>query len=445
MMQNKKVIIIGAGIAGISAAVELATKNIKPILLESRKFPGGRAYSHLDSKTNDVIDNGQHLLMGAYTNYLNLLKKLNTYDKLSFSEGIKIPFYRQNQRLANFDTTLFPGKVGMLLGLFGFNLLSITEKLLAIKFILSLFIRRQSFQNMTVKNLLIYFKQNDNSISNFWEPLCLATMNATIDNCSAEIFKTIIQKAFFSKSEFSRIIFPKAGLSELLGNWESYIIDLGGEIHYNTRVDEFILENSKLIGVKSLDKDFYGDYIVSAIPPNKLKTVVDKSNLFGNFEYLEKFSFSPIISVYLWFDKEILESKINACLGTHIQWIFNKRLIAENNFNDNNSGHYALTISGADSLIDKSKDEIINICIKEINSLFPTSKSSKLLHSVVIKEKYATIKITPEIQKIRPVSETDIPNLFLAGDWTNTGLPATLESAAFSGKIAAESVLKSIA
>jgi len=442
-MSGKKVIIVGAGIAGITAAVELAKNKFTPIVLESRKFAGGRAYSHPDSSTGVSIDNGQHLLMGAYHNFLKLLNDLGTNDKLIRTNGIKIPFFHKDKGQSLFKTDTLPGKFGMLFGLFNYGFLSFSEKINAISFILSLAISKKNSKDLTVNELLKRYKQTKNSIECFWEPLCLATMNSTPEKVSADIFRTVILKAFFTNSSNSNLIYPKTGLSELFVTWEDIIKKAGGTVRYGVKIEEIVCENNNVKYIKSNTEDFFADDYIFAIPPNKLLTIIDKSNLSKYFPNLDKFKFSPIISIYLWFNKDFADMRINGILKTYIQWIFNRKMIVENCEKLNQyPGHYAITISGADELVNKTKDELLEICIRELNDTFPQSRNATLLNSVIVKEKYATVILEPQIIKFRPKAETIIPNMYLAGDWTDTGLPATLEGASLSGYNAVTAIIK---
>ncbi|MFH1051397.1 MAG: hydroxysqualene dehydroxylase HpnE [bacterium] len=438
----KKTIIVGAGIAGITAAVELSKNNITPIVLEERKFPGGRTFSFKDDFTGDIIDNGQHLLMGAYVNFLNLLDTLGTAEKLLFTKGIRIPFIDKYSESSLFNTEIFPGKSGLLFAMINFKGLSLFSKWKAIKFLISIGTGKKEFIQYSVSELFDQYQISDELIKRFFEPLCLATMNAKSENASANIFIQVIKKALFSKGDYSKLIYPGAGLSELIKPFEEIIKKVGGEVHYSTGIEEIMADKNKILAVKSKSQTFLADYYIFAIPANKLSSIVNGSHSLSNVIKLQEFQYSPIISIYLWYDREFIKSKITAVIDSNIQWIFNKRRIYHDiDYNKDMPGHYAVTISGADDLINLPKDLILQTCLDEIGRIFPESKKSELKHSVVIKEKNATVLLNPDSLKYRKSGNSNYKNLFFAGDWTDTGLPATIESACLSGIKAAQKIM----
>lgn len=433
-----KVIIIGGGVAGISAGIHLAKNNIPFVLLEQKNFIGGRAYSYVDSSTGDIIDNGQHLLMGVYKNFLELIEELGTAKYLSLPDTFNVPFIDSEGTKYNLNTSKFKGKLGIFWGLLNLNSLGFWDKLSIIRFVLKLQTGIVHAKGVSVKELLKYTGQTDKAIKYFWEPITLATLNAGIDNASDELFVSVLKLAFFGKQEDSKLILPKTGLSELFSPFEHYIKHSGSEIRYKTKAARLLIEDKRCIGVElNSGEQIFADRIISCIQPNILVKVLLNSG--QEDDKLIRFRFSSILSVYLWYDKDFINHKFVSCIGTKIQWIFNRNRITDRN-NKELAGHYAITISAADDLVEMNSKDIIEIVSKELSELFPESKNVELKHYKVIKDKRATPLLDTATNSIRPDTRSNVKNLYLAGDWTKTGLPATLEGAALSGKRAAAAI-----
>ena len=251
-------------------------------------------------------------------------------------------------------------------------------------------------------------------------------MNTNLDKASALVFYDVLIQIFFKGNFATTIILPKYGLSESIINPASLFIKKnGGTIVSSESVKEIIVKNQIVVSLKS-DKNIYDnfDYVISAIPLFALDKIISIKNLDINLE----FEYSTILNIHIWLNENKLQEKFYGLLDSPLHWIF----VKENYIN--------IVISDADYLVDKSKEEIIKLVIHELVQ-YTSIKEENILQYKIIKEKRATF--VPGISTIdkRPNSKTSIKNLFLAGDWTNTGLPSTIESAVKSGRMAAELVL----
>jgi uncharacterized protein with NAD-binding domain and iron-sulfur cluster len=179
------------------------------------------------------------------------------------------------------------------------------------------------------------------------------------------------------------------------------------------------------------------DYFISAVTPQALMKLLADECQAGEFSKLARLVSSPIVSINLWFDRSIIDREFVGLLGTKSQWLFNKAKI---NANTTESNQLAIIISAAHDFVGMTRDALVEMALAELRELIPEARSARLLHSVIVKEREATISHTIESDDLRPGPRTSIPNLILAGDWTQTGLPATIESAVMSGNIAAECV-----
>ncbi len=438
----KKVVIIGGGIAGISAAVGLAEQGHKVTLIVSRNTLGGRVYSFLDSTTGEQIDNGQHAMMGAYSNFIKLLKILGTDGHLVGNDNLRVPFCYKDGFTDVLDVSGNNPQIAMLKGLFGLKRLSLKSKLLTLFFFAKLKFGLIKSEGFTVHELLKKNFQTDEMIEKFWEPLVLAILNSSPYSASANLLLEVLKRAFLSDKQSSRLLFSDVGLSSLLASFPDWLTRNGGKIIFGKSVKKFEIANNRITKIILADEiisDF--DYVISAIQPNALKKLISENeNEKENFNYLNQFEYSPIVSVYLWLDKEITLEKFIAFLGTKTQWLFNLNHIKKRDIRilEKFPGHYALTISGADDIVELTAEKIVKMVLKEITSSLKLQTIPEVLHYRVFKDKFATFKANPKTEKIRPDSLSSINNLLLAGDWTNTGLPATIEGAAQSGFRASE-------
>ncbi|MCF6278458.1 MAG: FAD-dependent oxidoreductase, partial [Anaerolineales bacterium] len=235
--------------AGISAAMNLSRNGYEVTVLESREFVGGRMFSFTDGKTGDVIDNGQHVMIGAYHSFLGVLDELGTAKLLEPQKALQVRFVDKEGQSSIIDTSKLWGDAGLLYGFMRLNSISKSEKFRAVLFFLKLKKGIRGIDNLTVRRLLIDNRQSENIIVRFWEPYVLATMNTRIDSASAKLFVDVLKKALLSGSDNSKMIIHVAGLSELVAPFGDWLADRGEVVKANNRVEGIIIEKGKCIGV----------------------------------------------------------------------------------------------------------------------------------------------------------------------------------------------------
>ena len=464
LAEKPHVIVIGGGFAGTTAAVRLTEQGCRVTLIEARSRLGGRVQSLSDTFTGETIDNGQHLMMGCYEAALRLLDTLGTTHLLRRQKALRVWFAEppstpifttqtlntQHSTLNTFfslDASLLPGKLGMALGMMRLQGLSWEEKWCLVRFAARLQLNLVQADSKTAQALLREEKQSERVITRLWEPIILATLNTSVAESSATLFAAVMRLAFFGGAEASQMLLATTGLDEVLSTAEAWLKKRGSRFMTGL-VSEILVENSLVCGVRLKNgEEFRADAVVSAVPAHSLlKLLPDAMRSTPDFMNFSEFSTSPILSVYLWFDQEFVEQDFIALLGTTVQWVFNRRKIcvAETSLVERFPSHLSLTISAAQSLTAASQQEIIDVCLADLRAVFPKARTATLLHARVIREKNATPLFTSTNGGNRPNAQTALQGLFLAGDWTNTGLPATIESAARSGEIAATQVWASL-
>ena len=447
MNDKKSVTIIGGGIAGLSAAVFLAEKKLKVTLIESSPKLGGRAYSFFDKERNQFFDNGQHILAGWYKNTFEYLKIIGSFDKLNFQNSLEVNFINKEKKIFKLNCPDAAPPLNLVLGLLKFKAFSLKDKF-ALKNINDLFKTGKDYKNKykNVHELLTGISQTDNLIKYFWEPFTLAVFNTGLKNIDVEMFLEIFNLGFREKVN-SNLVIPKVNLNELIVNRAfEYFKNKKVEIVLNKSAEVFNMRDengiNKLIDYVKLEdgSKVYSDYFISAVPFFMFKKLFDNENYVKNDFHADKLRSSSIVSVHLFFNRKISDSMIpensfgmTGLIGTKVQWIFKR-----------SDSHLSLVISGADDLGIKEmeNEEIFRLCLTELKSTLTGFNESDVYGYKVIKEKRATFIPDLESRKYRPKQVTSYRNLFIAGDWTDTGLPATIESAVKSAKICAEEICK---
>ncbi len=433
----KKVIIIGGGFAGLSAATELSSAGYLVTLAEQRRFLGGRAYSFLDRKTGLDLDNGQHILMGCYKNTLKFLEKIGVTDKLYIQKNLHVDFLDINGNSSKLDCLPLPAPLHIASGILLFNALPLTDRLRMLR--VAGGIRSGNSKSLeedcTVSEWLNSLGQPKEAQDTLWNIITLATLNENPDKASAGLFKTVLKQAFFTNRLGSRIILPAAPLSRLyVDAAENFIRQRAGTIEKGCIASEIMLKDNAVTGIRLQDgRVLQGDYYISAVPYGSLQRI------FPDKIFLPPFSASPIISIHLVFNDPITDYKFAALLNSPIQWIFNKEKIYRDSAY---RGLLSIVISGAHLYIDVPSEKLVDLALGELKKVLPGTHSAKLLYSKVIKERAATFSPVPGVNLNRPSQKTPIQNLFLAGDWTDTGLPATIEGAVISGYQCARLIAK---
>lgn len=438
------VVIVGGGLAGLAAAIKLVNSGAKVVILEKNSYLGGRTYSFLDSKTGDIVDNGQHVLVGAYYHTLEYLKTIGTLEFLKRQNNPHIYFYDFSKGLSRFNIPNLPAPLNLLSGLLNHKMLPMSDRLKMLKVGMQLMFWNKQLENelleMSVAEWLERMKQSEVVKKSFWYPIMISALNESPEIASALLFARIIKHTFLNRTANSEILIPTIGQSELyIDSAIKFINDRKSSIVKNSYVKALIINKNEVSGVEAKEKVIAGNIILAIPHYNLLRLLQNNFINLPELSNLKLLGSSPIISINLWFDREVMEQDFIGVIDGNLQWIFNKRNIMY----ETNNNYISAVISNARSLIDQSKNEIIKIALRELMDIFPKVKSAELLHYVVLKERRATFSASNVSEKYRPLQQTSIKNLYICGDWTNTGLPATIEGAIKSGFNCAELICKS--
>lgn len=425
-----KSVIVGGGLAGLSAAAFLADKGHNVHLIEATPKLGGRAYSFLYSRQNSIVDNGQHIMMGCYRSTLKYFEIIGANENIDIQKNLSINFAandKQRYRLKA-KSNFYPFNI--LFALLNYKALSLYERLSVIKIFSKVFYNTpEDYSHLTTKEFLIKNNQSQNAIDSLWEIIHVGTMNCKLDESSAEIFVRVLREIFFTGNQSTKIILPNLGMSETYCKpTESFLERKNCSISLSEKLIKinFDKEMNKAVSIVTNRSEYSEfDYLILAIPPFQLQKIFDDN---GIKITLPAFEYSPILNIHLWLDKNSLKEKFYGLINSRIHWVFN------------HTDHITLVTSAANELMELNDDEILKIIKQELVDYFDEFKKIVIKKYLVIKEKRATLKPSKQNTNERKKIINRIGNIFLAGDWVNTGLPSTIESAVRSSNIIADEI-----
>lgn len=425
----KKSLVIGGGFAGLSAAVYLSNKDHNVTLIESSPKLGGRAFSILNPETGSEFDNGQHIMMGCYKETLAFLSLINAQHLLVKPGSLLINFVKKDGVIYKLSASSHHYPFNLLKALLNFKALRFRSRIKIIDLFLDLVCCYAcDLKGKSVKEWLLDKRQTDEAIRNFWGIIAIGALNTEIDRASAQIFASILKRIFFDGTESSAILLAKSNLNSLYVYPSlEFLRSRGADVRLSERVIKFETSHQKITRVlcnRSAYESF--DFVISAVPSYSLIRILDNSSI-GNVR-IPVLEYSSILNVHLWLSENPFSEPFYGFLDGEIHWLFN------------HGSHISLTISGADRYNDLPDEKILQTIYSDLEIFFTIFNSSLVTEYKIIKEKRATF--IPDMKSIESRSSIKSPinNLILAGDWTNTELPSTIESAVLSGRIAADSV-----
>jgi len=424
----KKCLILGGGIAGLTSAVYLSKAGFKVKLIEASPKLGGRAYSYFDKDLNLEIDNGQHILMGCYKETLKFLRTIDSIGNLTFQKDLTVNFLKENKNQFQLKSSNLPYPVGLITGLLSYKAITLLERLLLLKFFIKLpFQAIKDLENLTVLEWLERENQNEMTRKAFWNFIAIGALNTSLNKASARSLLIILKEMFLKGKNAATIILPGKGLTETYCNEaEKFIQENNGEVVLSEKVVELKVKNSKIVKVKTTTGELTDfDYVISALPFFALEKILSPAVELKKANY----KYSSILSVHLKLDKNELTDKFYGLINSRIHWIFN------------HGDNITLVISDGDKYMELSKKEIFDLVCDELKKYAGIGKGN-ILNYRVIKEKRATFIPSNDIEGKRPPTETNIKNFFLTGDWIDTGLPSTIESAVKSGRMVTDKILE---
>jgi squalene-associated FAD-dependent desaturase len=437
--QPPTVAVVGGGLAGLAAGSALASSGFRVTLFERRPYLGGRASSYQHPGTGEVVDNCQHVLLGCCTNLIEFYERTGVADSIRWFE--RMTFLEPGGRASEIGPSSLPAPLHTTPAFLRAACLGFSDKVAIARGMMALTPATPRDTGESFLSWLVRHGQTERAIDRFWKTVLVSALNEDVDRMSVSYAAQVMRESFLKSAAAGRMGIPAIPLTELYNAAGEYIRTRQGDIQYRTSAESFRSELSHVkVGVGGRDKTF--DYAVLALPFDGLERILpDTSASRPLRESLARFESSPITGIHLWFDRQISDLEHAVLLDRTIQWMFHKSKLQKRAGNGHGS-YVELVVSSSKSLVDQSKQEIVDLALRELREFFPAAQRANLVKSTVIKEIHATYSPTPGIELNRPRPETVWPRVFLAGDWTATGWPATMEGAVRSGYLAAESVAR---
>jgi squalene-associated FAD-dependent desaturase len=432
--------IIGGGLAGLAAATALADHDCQVTLFEAKRRLGGRAGSYIDRASGESIDHCQHVAMGCCTNYLDFCRRTGVADLLE--RHTTLHFFDANGRRSDFrPSTWLPAPLHLLPPLLRLKHLTLADKCSIARAMLRL-MKSSPADNSTVLNWLHAQRQSLSAIERFWQVVLVSALAESLDRASLAAARKVFLDGFLAHRDASNLLIPRVSLAELYDRVAAGLCSRGVMIRLASSVATLLGTANGVTGLRLADgSEPNFDYVVLAVPwrhvadllPRPLLAAIDPN---GHFNSIEA---SPISSVHLWFDQPITELPHAVFIGRLSQWIF-----ARQTKNASREPYYQVVISASHNLANRERTAVVNEVLDDLRAVFPAAASATLRRWQLITEHEAVFSCRPGLDATRPRQQTAIPNLLLAGDWTATGWPSTMEGAVKSGYLAAEAILSKL-
>lgn len=431
------VLVAGGGIAGIAAALRLAEHGVRVTLIETRKKLGGRATSFTDSRSGLVLDNCQHVMLGCCTNFADLLARLGAADLIRWHR--EQYWVEEGGRISTIRPCALPAPLHFSLSMLRAPFLTLAEwGAIGRACLAMLAADRGEHRDRTFGEYLRGLGQSERIIRRFWAPVIVSACNAEVDRVAASTALHVFQEGFLANVRAAEIGVPAVPLVKLYDRAEEVIRAAGGRIELGESV-------THLDGGSVTTADggrFTADRVICALPVERVGRVVDAKirACDPRFAHLDRFTHNPILGVHLLFDRPVLPLPHAVLVDRPTHWLFRK---------DEAGCSIHAVISAANDWVELPEDQVVQRVVADVRACFPEARigesgGAQLLSSRAVKEKRATFAPVPGLDRFRPgpLPESGDPRaVILAGDYTATGWPATMEGATRSGYAAAEAAL----
>jgi len=442
------VVVVGAGFAGLSAASALAAAGLRVTVLEARPQLGGRATAFNDRESGELVDNGQHVLFGCYRETFAFLRRIGADANVLLQSSLIVPFVDAVGRRSELRCPPLPSPLHLLAAVLDWDAMPWSERLSALRLARPLLAARRELAatgrvtttpgTLTVSEWLRLHRQGSRLRSWLWEPLAVAALNQQPEDASAAPFLRVLAEMFGTDPSAASIGLPLKPLHQMYAEPARAFIEAHGGTVRTNALARLVVSGESVTGVDVRGESIASERVVSAVPWFALRTLFGAEPPRAMHEIISLASSldsMPIVTVNLWYDRPVMEEPFVGLPGRAMHWVFDKRFA----FGESAS-HLSLVASGAETLVREETTALVSRASEEVAQALAPARSARLLRGTVIREKHATFSLAPG-QPQRPGSWTPIKGLVLAGDWIDTGLPGTIESAVVSGHRAALAVL----
>ena len=440
-MSSPPVVIIGGGLAGLAAAVGLTSQGVACRIIESRQQLGGRASSFVDPTNGEELDNCQHVSMGCCTNFAHFIESIGA--ERFFRREKSLTFLGPTGRSTVMSAAPLPAPLHLLPSLASLHWLTWGERLRLLLGLSSL-LRTPSSQlrGVRLSDWLDQHHQSPRICSGFWHLVLVSALSETLDRIDASYARKVLLDGFARNRTGWEVLVPTESLTRLNdGLAAEFLTSRGVRIDRSTSVESLQANPLRITHVTTRAGEAVpADDVIAAIPSYRLAPLLEVSGVdLASWPPLDKLDTAPIASVHLWFDRPLTDMPNAVLVDRLSQWMFNR---STGNTQPDEPWYCQVVISASRDLEPKDHNATVALVADELRQTWPAARDAQLLRGRLVIERRAVFSVTPGIDKLRPVQQSPIANLQLAGDWTQTGWPATMEGAVRSGYLAAENVLR---
>lgn len=436
-MTDYDAVIVGGGFAGLSAAARLASIGARVLVLEARSRLGGRATAFLDRETGELVDNGQHVLLGCYRETFAFLRLIGAANNTVAQAELALTSIDRDGRVSRLRCPALPSPLHLVAGVFTWSALGWRDKLSVLKMAGPLRRAqptRTEITEETVEQWLVRNGQTPRLREMLWDPLALAALNQPASVAAAGSFARVLAEMFGPDPSAAAIVLPTKPLHVMYAEpARTFVESRGGSVRTGVTA-RIRLENQSVAGVDAAGESITATAVICAAPWFAWASIFegDVAPLAATLEAARCTTASPMVTVNLWFDRVVMDEPFVGLPGRLMQWVFDKRAVF-----GASASHLSLVSSGAADVVAWTNQTLIDAALAELRGALPRVRQAAVTRATVIREPRATFSLAPG-QPARPSTHTAVRGLFLAGDWVDTGLPATIESAVRSGHLAAE-------
>jgi squalene-associated FAD-dependent desaturase len=440
-------IVIGGGVAGLASACALAGRGARVVVVEARPSLGGRANSYTDPVTREPIDNGQHILMGCYRESFAFLRRIGAASLVRVQPSLAVPSIDTAGKYTVLSCPPLPAPWHLLGGVIEWDALGWMDRLSVLRLGSPVRTEQRRLRGATglmacspeetVENWLVRNGQTSRLREMLWDPLALAALNQPPQEAAAPTFVRVLAEMFGADPAAASIAFPAVSLRAMYAEpARRYVEARGGHVRTHA-LASVLVEHGRAAGVRLRGgEEIRAASVVSAVPWFALERLFDEvpAELAGIVSAASRMGSYPIVTVNLWLDRQVLPARFVGLPGRSMQWVFDRGAMT-----GGAASHLALVSSGAAGTVGQGNAALVSLALRELRDALPACRAARVRRATVVRERRATFSLAPG-QPARPSTTTPVAGLYLAGDWTDTGLPGTIESAAASGHLAANAV-----
>lgn len=435
--EKPTVMIIGGGLAGLAAATALAPRGFRVTLLEARNRMGGRAGSFQDAATGELVDTCQHVSMGCCTNLAHFCKTVGIAHLLETQK--RLTFQTADGRRSRFQADPWPAPFHLARSFWSMHTLTALEKLriswglLALRF-------HSPDDDPPFRDWLAKHRQTPRIVDRFWGLVLTSALNERPDRIGLRYARKVFLDGFLGHRRGFEIELPTVPLGRLYGDeLIGWLRAHGVDLHVQRAIKRLDIVGDRVAALDTRSNDrLEADWYISSVPFERLLAMLPADVIEGHgyFRNLRNLETSPITSVHCWFEGPVMDLPHVVLVGCLGQWVFNRGQAGSGE-------HYVqVVVSAARDFRGLGNAEIESRIVAELRRLLPGAARAKLTRARVVTEHAATFSAVPGVDRWRPEQASPLENLFVAGDWTATGWPATMEGAVRSGYLAAEALLR---